>query len=154
MIKSSFLFVAFWFFCLFFFLKQGDSNLNDGFFCFLLYFLHLFAEMILEVDGVFLGVDIDFSWFVERLQVVLLHFSAGLLLKFCTVSGYGDDFALFFEVLRDREVVLESQLLELSRLASLVWLEWGGKLQFLIHLSLLLYIKDDQYLCSLIWILN
>ena len=61
-------------------------DLDYGFLCFFIYFLHLLAEMIFQVDCVLFGVDIYFSIFVECIKGEFTHFFFDLLLYFGGIS--------------------------------------------------------------------
>ena len=54
-------------FRVFLLLQQRDGDLDDGFFSFLLNLLHALAEMVLQVDGILLGVNIYLALLVEGL---------------------------------------------------------------------------------------
>ena len=102
------------------FLQQGYGDLHDGFLRFFVYFLHLLAQVILQIDCVLLRVDVYFTRLVEGIQSKLLHFCTCFFFELSTVRRYGDDLRLSLEKLRRREIVLEPKLLKLSWLASLV----------------------------------
>ena len=54
-------------FRVFLLLQQRDGDLDDGFFSLLLNLLHALAEMVLQVDGILLGVNIYLALLVEGL---------------------------------------------------------------------------------------
>jgi len=115
------------------FLEKTDGYLHDGLFCLLLNFLHLFVQMVLQVHSILLGVDVDFALLVQRLKSEVRHPLSGLLLCPGAISRHRHQFALLFEVLREREVVLEAKFLDVLWLVASVGVKVKGKLELLIH---------------------
>lgn len=99
--------------------EETDSDLDDSLFSLFVNFLHPFAEVVFQIDGVLPGVNVDLPGLVQRLQTQLLRLHPSLLLDVGTVSRYRDDIALSLQELGRRKIVLEPQLLKISRLASL-----------------------------------
>ena len=112
-------------------------DLDDGFLCFFINFLHLFAEMIFQVDCILFGVYVYFSIFVECIKGEFVHFILDLLLYFWWISWDRDDLAFGFEGLWCGKVILELYLFEFLWFYASVWVEVSGELQLLMHLALL-----------------
>ncbi len=126
-------------------LEEGDGDLDDGLFGLLVDFGHAFAEVVLQVHRILLGVDVDLALLVEGLQCELSHPLPRLLFDGRAVSGHGDEFALLLEVLGEGEVVLEAKALDFLGFVAAVGVQAERELKLLIHLLLYITYNTDPH---------